>query len=947
MIKQCQWRGTDNRGNIFCLPLLGKGLEKTAAVMQAQSRLHPRVAEFVGRTQQTDSGIYVLVNAMGAGEYWGSNINGDLFPEKALINSPPNWEQLPVDEMRAVGATWNYGYPTFMNAYPYKHHANKDPSRAFGRVEIAVWNPSMHRVELVVYLDRALCMQFDGYDIIQRIEQGGFPDVSMGCRVPFDVCTICGNQSKTRDDYCEHAGSMMNKILPDGRKVAVRNDTPRFFDISFVFIGADKTAKVMAKLAHKGNQVCLGEYCTIPRPSADVGAKYASPRDLMVDKLWNGLEKRKPGSWAKAFPDAPPLEKQASVKQRIVSGLIGGASGAGAGYIGNHAVKADKSSRKKDVVKDSIAGGILGAAFPFTKKASARLYVGNLQYDTTEKDVRDLLGNHGTVSYLKLPRDRETGRQRGFGVAEMSSEAEAEKVIKELHGRNFQDRALFVLKAKEHHLSYFPLTKKAEGSVRGTLMTNLGLLGIIAGLAHEKKREDAPHYGDVPPEDDVVPHKLRSALVGGTLGAALGYGISKLANDSLKKSYKVDGLDIGIEWPKGDTRKYKDGFSQKMKADYGYIKNTKDNDGEELDVYVGPNKSSEKVFVIKQLKDSGAFDEHKVMLGYDSADEAKKSYLAHMPAKKLGSLEEMTLAEFKKTNLKEAKELAKEAGESCSCACAGDECLSSIEKLAEAIFPGSKAKSASHRKMGELIKSVPAGPFTKETLPRLEQTEQDIPPEVLDSMADSGPAAAASTAGMMGIVLKPREFQRIMLVGMGDRGLADELDAKNMTFGPTQEVDESIPVDQGLSDERLQQLLQSSGAVRNRSIASPALQRRAQEARRPAGMPAPSTPARPDSPVMKKLAAAYNGYRRNLIKKAAQVERALTLNPQLRSDLFGASMAQAFAGGVEKTGFASVLGPDSLAYLVGAFHEDRGFHTADPGIVVPLAQVGGFAEMSV
>ncbi len=837
MIKQCQFRGVDDRGHIFCLPLLGKGLEKTAAVMQAQSRLHPRVQDFVGRTQDTEEGIFVLVNAMGAGEFWGSNINGDLFPEKALVNAPETWNNLPVEDMRAVGAAWPYGYPTFMNAYPYKHHANKDPSRAFGRVEIAVWNPQMHRVELVVYLDRALCMQFDAYDIIQRIEQGGFPDVSMGCRVPFDVCTICGNQSKTRNDYCEHAATMMNKILPDGRKVAVRNDTPRFFDISFVFIGADKTAKVMAKLAHKGGQVCMGEYCTIPRPSADVGARYsfdALPRFVKearvqntagmtseeankayIDKLWLGLEDRKPGSWAKSFPDAPPLakeangdmlqyfqdhpdklkekqkrdaakgkEKTANLKRRIASGAAGAFIGANASAIANHAVGSDKETKRKDVAKDAIVGGITGAAFPFTKRA----------------------------------------------------------------------------------------------------------------------------------------------------------------NDPIKELYKVDGLDIAIEWPKGDTRKYKDGFSQKMKADYGYIQGTQDNDGEELDVYVGDNKQSTKVFVLKQLKDNGKFDEHKVMLGYDSEEAAKKAYVAHMPAKKMGDIEEMTLAEFKKNNLKDAQELAKKAGVACSCDCVGDDCLGSLEKLAEAIFPGAKAKSASHRKIGELIKSVPAGPFTKETLPRLEQSEQDIPPDVLDSMADSGPAAAASTAGMMGIVLKPREFQRIMLLGMGDRGLADDLDAKNMTFGPTQEVDESIPVDQGLSDPRLQELLRS--IFPERTIASPALQRRAQEAKRPAGMPQ-SSPARPEGPVMQKLAAAYNGYRRNLIKKAAQVERALTLDPQLRSDLFGGSMVQAFAGGVEKTGFASVLGPDSLAYLVGAFHEDRGFHTADPGIVAPLAQVGGFAEMSV
>jgi hypothetical protein len=116
--------------------------------------------------------------------------------------------------------------------------------------------------------------------------------------------------------------------------------------------------------------------------------------------------------------------------------------------------------------------------------------------------------------------------------------------------------------------------------------------------------------------------------------------IEKQANDPIKKSISIAGLDIGIEWLKGETREYKSKttgghFSQKMKADYGYIKRTKDADGEELDVYVGPNRQSDKVFVIKQLKDDGSFDEHKVMLGYDSADDAKSSYLEHMPSKEV------------------------------------------------------------------------------------------------------------------------------------------------------------------------------------------------------------------------------------------------------------------------------------------------------------------------
>jgi hypothetical protein len=62
-------------------------------------------------------------------------------------------------------------------------------------------------------------------------------------------CTICKHKSKTRHDYCKCITEFgMGLILKDGRRVGVINTYPRFFDISFVFIGADKTAKVMCKL---------------------------------------------------------------------------------------------------------------------------------------------------------------------------------------------------------------------------------------------------------------------------------------------------------------------------------------------------------------------------------------------------------------------------------------------------------------------------------------------------------------------------------------------------------------------------------------------------------------------------------------------------------------------------------------------------------------------------
>ena len=69
-----------------------------------------------------------------------------------------------------------------------------------------------------------------------------------------------------------------------------------------------------------------------------------------------------------------------------------------------------------------------------------RLYVGNLPYAVTELDLRDLFGGIGTVTDAKIVTDRETGRPRGFGFVEMSTEDEARKAIEEINGRDVQGR---------------------------------------------------------------------------------------------------------------------------------------------------------------------------------------------------------------------------------------------------------------------------------------------------------------------------------------------------------------------------------------------------------------------------------------------------------------------------------------------------------------------------
>jgi hypothetical protein len=812
MEKQVQFKAVNEQGQLVVQPLfISSGLEKTAGALEMRSKLHPRIQDFVRAVRPTSSGIYVLVNALGAGEYWGSNVNGDLFPEKSLIHAPENWEGLLVNPERAreVGMAWPYGYPTFMGAYPYKHHVNKDPSRAFGRVELATWNAMMHRVELVVYLDRALCMQFDAMDIIERIEHGEFPDVSMGCKVPYDVCTICETRSKTTADYCQHALTMMNRILPDGRKVAVRNDYPKFFDISFVFIGADKTAKVMAKLAQKGNQVCMGDFCTMPRLSAEVGEmfKTADPEDELPQnigytkeraQLEQDLERRYP-SLAKLSPSAAisPLQLPKTAS-RVRNAAIGASIGTVASLAGSRAIKSDKNSTKREAVKDAVAGGVAGA---LTKLGSA-------------------------------------------------------------------------------------------------------------------------------------PHRFKT----------LGEYLEKNANDPIKKKIRVQGVPIWIEWLKGETREYKKNgvikYKRLMSADYGYIPGTLDRDGEELDVYVGPDRDAKNAYVVRQLKKTGGFDEHKVMIGYSSKSAAKSSYTQHMggTVEHFGGMQAIPVTSLVAL-FGDNKALKEKTA--CGCHGLGDDCGGSFDKLASLLFPISK--SASHAKLSEIIKSLPAGPFTKETLPKLESAEQDIPNDVLDTMGELPLGSALSTPTMAGMVLKPREFQRVLLMNIRERELADDLDNKGMIFGRTNDVDDSIQLDEGSVDGGLMDIFRRLGLIRDRSAVGPALQARS------ATSASADKPFRPlgsektaSGPLMAKLSAAYNGYRRNLLKKAASISNFVTTDPQLRDDLFGSSMVQAFAGGIDKAASASILSPESLAYLVGAY-TDRDMHMTNE-VVASLALTGAVAE---
>ena len=223
--------------------------------------------------------MYLHVIAMGAGDFYGCNKNGDYFPEKSLIMYHHTFEQ---------------------NAKIYKEHHNKNGAQNYGNVVKSWYNPEMHRVELILAVDKAKAP-----DIVAKVERGEIPEVSMGCKVPYDVCSICGNKASKRNEYCEHILHELKHVYPDGRQVYMKNLQPTFFDISFVFRRADKLGLMLRKVAHEFPDDPIAHVEDVPDMEKSAVLDKAVPADAFVRKLNVGMYKMLP-MLEKTETDLPP-----------------------------------------------------------------------------------------------------------------------------------------------------------------------------------------------------------------------------------------------------------------------------------------------------------------------------------------------------------------------------------------------------------------------------------------------------------------------------------------------------------------------------------------------------------------------------------------------------------------------------------------------------------------
>lgn len=207
------------------------------------------IQDFWTSLKREESKAYLHVIGMTAIGWYSCNNNGDAFTEEDLRQYHP-------------------GFVTDANVF--MHHANKDPKKSYGKVVFSFYNEDMHRVELILALDKEKAPQ-----VVEAIKKGDPIAVSMGVRVGFDKCSICGNEAKTRTAYCGCLRYNMKKILEDGRQVYALNPGPlKFFDISIVNRPADRTAWALQKVAseEQGNS----------KSSAELGEEYEDTQEKLA-----------------------------------------------------------------------------------------------------------------------------------------------------------------------------------------------------------------------------------------------------------------------------------------------------------------------------------------------------------------------------------------------------------------------------------------------------------------------------------------------------------------------------------------------------------------------------------------------------------------------------------------------------------------------------------------
>lgn len=249
-----------------------------------------------------------------------------------------------------------------------------------------------------------------------------------------------------------------------------------------------------------------------------------------------------------------------------------------------------------------------------------------------KEQIKSVLANGLPSELKKMPEYKEA--ERKFYEENGTDESFEKSLI---------DDALFELeRRKSNGDAYNALSVAVGDKLASKILSSLGYTGIKypAGTIMGGVEGYETNYVIFKPEDmKIIEHtkfslRLKSAIEETETNPS---DAQKESGNYKKGHIKFGGYDYTIENPKGSTRSGKDADGKEWKVTmhdtYGYIRGKFGKDGDHLDMFINDKADLDNwngdVFVVDQVNPDGSFDEHKVMYGYDSMNDAKKAYLAN------------------------------------------------------------------------------------------------------------------------------------------------------------------------------------------------------------------------------------------------------------------------------------------------------------------------------
>lgn len=869
----------------------------------ASEHLLPEVTNYISQLRPQRDSQYVLVNAMGAGEYYGSNVNGDYFSEASLIHAPDDWEGNPLFD-RARAKNWPYGFPTFYRAHPYAHHRNKDASRAFGEVELALWNPQMKRVELVTRVDKDKCSAYGGQGTWDKLKAGGFPDVSMGC-VPAGtrVTLLDGSframeQMQQADLVLSHLGrpkrvdqlhrfhykGTLYKFKAYGfrRELCLTANHPLWLARSKQFrckpisnspqawdkelAPRQRHCTPMVSAQSRGCSTCsvTPEYSFewVRADQAEVGdyVAFAVP-DQVDTTITNELEARFLGYY---LAEGHVGDYNARIKEQITFSLgftetdlaaeieqLGRALGA---QVTWHHEDEARGARYVTVVSKTLAERCIhfcGSGAKTKKLSVEALYMPvGLQLQFLGTYLNGDGGTYKGAAYFSTASEQLA--QQIFiilarcGIIASINQIEhtpSEKSVVQKETTEFQ---VWVGTDFSYLLGAFtkkPVRKSLKIRGQRFFYTHADVRYVMSPITEIEEEDYNDDVFNISVEDD-------DSYMG-----------ELLATHNTKVPF--DTCSICLDW-----QRYRDAMAtfdpvrhrHPGIAALDYHKNQGAIRGLSITradycehALKQMNKilpDGRKVFVYNDWP--SFFDISFVFIGADKT--AKTMYFifsSNVPHSAIRSSAEI------------ADELGVQEGyeePTLKTASINDEVL----KLA---FGHKLAK----QKRGEINKQVVPSQFAGKAVPLLTQCEEDLPNETLDRMSAVPPENLLSTLGGMGVLLRPREFQRLTLLQLGQRSLADQLDRDGEVFERSNER-EDMGVKAGNYLPALAEML--SPLMSKRSFLAPEIERRIVMVSTDKPTKTAQAPSH-SKDLLDKIAAAYNGYRQDMLELAAHSQHLL------------------------------------------------------------------------